>query len=169
MSIRNHQRKEDEEHVNSIEARLDEMGHRLPNVPTPVASYIPATMIGDQVQTSGQLPFVEGHLVATGHVGAEVSTDTAAHCARVCVLNALAAVKSIAGDLARIERIVKVVVYVASAPGFAAHPEVANGASNFLGELFGPAGAHIRSAVGVAALPLGAPVELELTVQISTD
>jgi enamine deaminase RidA (YjgF/YER057c/UK114 family) len=148
-----------------IVARLAELGLTLPAVAAPVAVYVPAVLDGDRVWTSGQLPFVEGILPATGKVGEGpglVSPAEATHLARVCALNALAAAVSVLGDLDRITRIVKVVGFVASDPSFTAQPGVVNGASLLLGEVFGDAGVHARSAVGVAALPLDAPVEIEL-------
>lgn len=147
------------------EQRLEGLGLSLPDVPAPVAAYVPAILHSGLVYTSGQLPTRDGRLVATGVVGADVDVETAAACARQGALNAVAAVKSLV-DLDRVAHVVKVVVFVASAPDFTAQPAVANGASNLLGDIFGPAGAHARSAVGVAALPLGAPVEVELTVAL---
>ncbi|WP_020577129.1 RidA family protein [Actinopolymorpha alba] len=149
------------------EAKLAELGLTLPPVAAPVAAYVPAVRTGRHVYTSGQLPFADGKLLATGTVGAEVGPDEAAACARQCALNALAAVKAEVGDLSAVTRVVKVVVFVASAPGFTGQPAVANGASELLGAVFGAAGQHARSAVGVAALPLGAPVEVELIVETS--
>jgi enamine deaminase RidA (YjgF/YER057c/UK114 family) len=128
---------------------------------------VPAVRDGALVWTSGQLPMVDGTLAATGVVGAEVSAEQAADLARICALNALAAIKAEVGDLDAVERVVKVVGFVASAPEFTAQPAVVNGASTLLGEVFGEAGKHARSAVGVAALPLGAPVEVELIVRVS--
>lgn len=148
------------------EQRLENLGLSLPDVPAPVAAYMPAIMHSGLVYTSGQLPTRDGELIAAGVVGADVDVETAAACARQCALNAVAAVRSLV-DLDRVAHVVKVVVFVASAPDFTAQPAVANGASNLLGDIFGPAGAHARSAVGVAALPLGAPVEVELTVALS--
>ncbi|MEV5412489.1 RidA family protein [Thermopolyspora sp. NPDC052614] len=147
-------------------ARLAELGLTLPEVPKPVAAYVPATRTGDLVYTSGQLPFVDGKLPRTGKVGAEVSVEEARELARICALNALAAAVSVAGDLSRIVRIVKVVGFVASAPDFTGQPQVVNGASELLGEVLGEAGAHARSAVGVAVLPLDAPVEVELIAEV---
>lgn len=147
-------------------ARLDELGIELPGVAAPVAAYVPAVRSGSQVLTSGQLPFVEGSLTATGKVGAEVSPEAAKGHARTCMLNALAAVHALAG-IDSIVRVVKVTGFVASAEGFTGQPAVINGASELLGEIFGDAGVHVRSAVGVAELPLGAPVELELVVEVS--
>jgi enamine deaminase RidA (YjgF/YER057c/UK114 family) len=151
--------------VSRVEDRLAELGLTLPAVGAPVAAYIPAVRSGDLVWTSGQLPFVDGSLVATGKVGDEVDPDAAADLARVCALNALAAIKAEIGDLDAIERVVKVVGFVASSPGFTGQPGVVNGASTLLGEVFGDAGKHARSAVGVAVLPLDAPVEVELVVR----
>lgn len=145
--------------------RLAALGIELPPVATPVAAYVPAVEAGGLVVTSGQLPMVAGRLGATGRVGAEVTPEDAATAARTAVLNALAAAAEIVGGIDRIGRIVKVVVYVASDPDFTGQPQVANGASELLGEVFGDAGAHARSAVGVSVLPLGAPVEVELTVE----
>jgi len=146
--------------------RLAELGLALPPVAAPVAAYVPAVRTGDLVWTSGQLPFVDGALPTTGRVGAEVSPETAAELARTCALNALAAVNELVG-LDAVRRVVKVVGFVASAPGFSGQPAVVNGASELLGAVFGPAGQHARSAVGVAALPLGAPVEVELVVEVA--
>jgi enamine deaminase RidA (YjgF/YER057c/UK114 family) len=151
--------------VSAIEDRLAELGLTLPQVAAPLAAYVPATRNADLVWTSGQLPFVDGKLTVTGKVGAEVEAEAAAELARICALNALAAIKAEIGDLDLIERVVKVVGYVASAPSFFGQPGVVNGASHLLGEVFGAAGTHARSAVGVAVLPLDAPVEVELVVQ----
>ena len=148
-----------------VHARLAELGIELPPVPAPVAAYVPAVRTGDLVYTSGQLPMVAGALAVTGKVGDRVSADEATAAARTCALNALAAVDALVG-LAAVRRIVKVVGYVASAPGFTGQPGVVNGASVLLGEVFGPAGQHARSAVGVAELPNGAPVEVELIVEV---
>jgi enamine deaminase RidA (YjgF/YER057c/UK114 family) len=147
--------------------RLAELGLTLPDVVAPLAAYVPAVRTGDLVFTAGQVPIRDGALMATGKVGAEVSVEEAQACAEQCALNALAAVASVVGDLAAIEQIVKVVVYVASAPDFTGQPAVANGASELLGAVFGDAGAHARSAVGVAVLPRDVPVEVELTVKVS--
>lgn len=142
--------------------RLAALGLELPPVPAPQASYVPAVREGAWVWTAGQLPLIAGKLTETGLVGAEVSQERAVGLARICALNALAAAAEAAGGLDRIRRIVKVVGFVASAPGFTGQPLVINGASDLIGQVFGAAGRHARSAVGVAALPLGAPVELEL-------
>jgi enamine deaminase RidA (YjgF/YER057c/UK114 family) len=148
------------------EERLAELGLKLPAVAAPVAAYVPAVRSGDLVWTSGQLPFVDGELRATGKVGAEVEPDDAKALARICALNALAAIRSEIGELGRVRRVVKVVGFVASAPSFVGQPGVVNGASELLGEVFGDAGRHARSAVGVAALPLDAPVEVEVVVEV---
>jgi len=150
------------------EERLAQLGLAVPAVAKPVAAYVPATRSGSLVFTSGQLPTIDGKLSATGKVGAEVSAEEAKQLAERCALNALAAVKSEIGELSRVRRVVKVVGFVASAPGFTGQPAVINGASELLGKVFGEAGAHARSAVGVAVLPLDAPVEVELTVEIDS-
>ncbi len=154
----------------SAESRLAELGIELPDVAPPVAAYVPALVTGSYVYTSGQLPFVAGALPATGKVGdgdGLVSADDAKGYARTCVLNALAAVRAELGSLDRVTRIVKLVGFVASDPAFTGQPGVINGASGLLGELFGEAGRHARSAVGVAVLPLDSPVELELIVEFA--
>jgi len=145
--------------------RLAELGLELPGVAAPVAAYVPAVRTGDLVYTSGQLPIVGGQLLATGVVGAEVTAEEAAGYARTCALNALAAVDALVG-LDAVARVVKVVGFVASAPGFTGQPAVVNGASELFGDVFGEAGRHARSAVGVSALPLGAPVEVEVVVEV---
>ncbi|MFF5991128.1 RidA family protein [Prauserella flavalba] len=150
----------------SWSARLAELGIELPGVAAPVAAYIPAIRSGSLVFTSGQLPFVEGSLAATGKVGGEVSPEEAKQHARTAVLNALAAVHDLVG-IDSVVRVVKVTGFVASSEGFTGQPAVINGASELLGEVFGDEGRHARSAVGVAELPLGAPVEVELTVEVS--
>jgi enamine deaminase RidA (YjgF/YER057c/UK114 family) len=146
--------------------RLAELGISLPAVNPPVAAYIPAVRTGSLVYTSGQLPVVNGTLLTTGKVGAAVSPEEAAACARQCALNALAAVDALVG-LDSVVRVVKVLGFVASDPSFTGQPQVINGASELLGEVFGAAGAHARSAVGVAALPLDAPVEVEVIVEVA--
>jgi len=148
------------------EERLAELGLTLPDVVPPVAAYIPAVRSGSLVWTSGQLPMVGGAMTVTGKVGAEVDADAAKALARICALNALAAIRSVTGELSAVRRVVKVVVYVASAPDFTGQPGVGNGASELLGEVFGDAGRHARSAVGVAVLPLDAPVEVEVVVEV---
>ncbi len=142
------------------------MGLAVPEVAKPVAVYVPAVRSGNHVFTSGQLPMRSGELITTGKVGTQVSAEEAYACAQQCVLNAIAAVKAEVGDLSAVKRIVKVVVFVSSAPDFTGQPGVANGASELLGEVFGDAGVHARSAVGVAVLPLDAPVEIELLVEV---
>lgn len=148
------------------EERLVELGLELPGVVPPVAAYVPAVRSAGLVWTSGQLPMVDGALTATGKVGAEVDPDTARALAQRCALNALAAVKAEVGELTAVHRVVKVVGFVASAPDFTGQPQVVNGASELLGDVFGDAGRHARSAVGVAVLPLDAPVEVELVVEV---
>ena len=147
--------------------RMTELGLRMPEVARPVASYIPSTVSGNLVFTAGQLPFVDGKLPATGKVGSDVDPADAAGMARTAVLNALAAVETSIGSIDRITRIVKLVVFVASEPSFSGQPGIANGASDTLVEIFGEIGQHARSAVGVAVLPLDAPVELELIVEFA--
>ena len=151
--------------MSKIEQRLIELGHPLPEVAKPVAAYVPSVVTGNLVFTSGQLPFTAGQLPETGKVGATVSPENAKTYARTAVLNALAAVKLVIGDLDRVTRVVKLVGFVASVPEFSGQPGVINGASEFLGEVFGEKGAHVRSAVGVPVLPLDSPVELELIVE----
>jgi enamine deaminase RidA (YjgF/YER057c/UK114 family) len=146
-------------------ARLAELGLQLPQVAKPLAAYVPAVRTGNLVYTAGQLPMVAGKLAQTGKVGAEISPDEGKDLARVCALNALAAVDALVGVDA-ITRVVKVVGFVACAPGFNGQPRVVNGASELLGEVFGEAGAHARSAVGVSELPLDAPVEVEIIVEV---
>ncbi|MFF4644717.1 RidA family protein [Streptomyces sp. NPDC001389] len=150
------------------EERLAAAGYELPPVAPPVAVYVPAVVSGHYVHTSGQLPVVGGALLRTGKVGGEVTPEQGAELARQCALNALAAVASVAGDLSAVKRVVKVVGFVASAPDFTGQPGVVNGASELLGTAFGDAGIHARSAVGVAVLPLDAPVEVEITVELHT-
>ncbi|MCY1652320.1 MULTISPECIES: RidA family protein [Streptomyces] len=150
----------------AVEAKLAELGLTLPDVVPPLASYQPAMRSGVYVYTSGQLPMVDGKLAVTGKVGAEVTADEAKELAKTCALNALAAVKSVAGDLDRIARVVKVVGFVASASDFTGQPGVVNGASELLGAVLGDKGVHARSAVGVAVLPLDAPVEVEVQVEL---
>jgi len=151
--------------VSKIAERLTELGLTLPAVAPPVAAYIPALRTGSYVYTSGQLPLVDGKLGVTGLLGADVAPEVGYEQARLCGLNALAAVASVV-DLDDVVRIVKAVGYVASAPGFTGQPGVVNGASELFGAVFGDAGKHARSAVGVAALPLNAPVEVELIVEV---
>jgi enamine deaminase RidA (YjgF/YER057c/UK114 family) len=152
--------------VSTPEERLAALGLSVPEVVPPVAAYVPAVRSGDQVFTSGQLPMRLGELLATGKVGAGVTPEEAYACAQQCALNAIAAIKAEIGDLSLVKRVVKVVVFVASSPDFTGQPKVANGASELFGEVFGDAGVHARSAVGVAALPLDAPVEVEVIVSL---
>jgi len=147
-------------------ARLAELGISLPQVAPPLAAYVPAVQSGDYVYVSGQLPLVEGKLTQTGKVGAEVTAEQGAELARTCAVNVLAAVEALVG-LGRVVKIVKVVGFVASAPGFTGQPAVVNGASNLFGDVFGEQGRHARSAVGVAELPLDAPVEVEAIVEVA--
>jgi enamine deaminase RidA (YjgF/YER057c/UK114 family) len=149
----------------TISARLAELDIVLPAVVKPLAAYVPAARTGNLVYTSGQLPMQTGEMTHTGKVGAEVSPEEGKIAARTCALNALAAIDALVG-IDAVVRVVKVVGFVASAPGFNGQPAVVNGASEFLGEVFGDAGAHARSAVGVAELPLDAPVEVELIVEV---
>jgi enamine deaminase RidA (YjgF/YER057c/UK114 family) len=151
----------------SPEERLAELGLTLPAVVPPAAAYVPAVRSGNYVYVSGQLPMVDGKLPATGKVGAEVDADQAKALARICGLNALAAAASVAGGLNGIARIVKVTGFVASSPDFTGQPLVVNGASELLVEIFGEAGRHARSAVGMAALPLDTPVEIELIAEVA--
>ena len=152
--------------MSAVEARLAELGLTLPAVVPPLAAYQPAVQSGVYVYTSGQLPMVDGKLPVTGKVGAEVTAEEAKELARTCALNALAAIDALVG-LDAVVHVVKAVGFVASAPGFTGQPGVVNGASELLGAVFGEAGRHARSAVGVAVLPLGAPVELELVVEVA--
>jgi enamine deaminase RidA (YjgF/YER057c/UK114 family) len=148
------------------EERLAELGIELPPVAAPVAAYVPALRSGSYVSTSGQLPLVGGQLETTGKVGAEVGAELAKQLAATCALNALAAIREEVGSLAAVRSVVKVVGFVASAPDFTGQPEVINGASELLGSVFGVAGRHARSAVGVAVLPRNAPVEVEVIVEV---
>ncbi|MFC8453945.1 RidA family protein [Kitasatospora sp. NPDC057223] len=152
--------------MSQVERRLAELGLTVPEVAPPVAVYVPAVRSGDHVFTSGQLPMVAGKLRTTGKVGAEVTPEEAKELAQTCALNALAAVKSVIGDLDLVEQVVKVVGFVASAPDFTGQPGVVNGASELFGQAFGEAGVHARSAVGVTVLPLDAPVEVEVQVRL---
>jgi enamine deaminase RidA (YjgF/YER057c/UK114 family) len=147
-------------------AKLAELGLTLPAVAPPLAAYVPAVQSGNYVYVSGQLPLVDGKLALTGKVGAEVTAEQGAELARTCALNALAAIEALVG-LGRLVKIVKLTGFVASAPGFTGQPAVINGASNLLGEVLGEQGRHARSAVGVAELPLGAPVEVELIAEVA--
>lgn len=158
--------------MSAVEERLAKLGLSVPEVVPPVAAYVPAVQDGRRIHTSGQLPMKEGSMPATGKVGEGeglVSPEEAKDLARLCALNAIAAVKSVVGDLDRVDRVVKVVGFVASDPSFTGQPGVVNGASELLGEAFGEAGVHARSAVGVAVLPLDAPVEVEMVVALADD
>lgn len=148
-----------------FEQKISELGLTLPSVAPPAGSYLPSVTSGNLVFTAGQIPLVEGKLAATGKVGSEISLDKAQELARICLLNGLAAVKSELGDLQRVKRIVKIVGFVSSDPSFTQQPQVINAASDLLAEIFGEAGRHARSAVGVSVLPLDAPVEIELIVE----
>lgn len=155
--------------MGAVDARLAELGLTLPEIVPPLAAYVPAVLDGSRVYVSGQVPMVNGAMAEVGRVGEGdgfVSPERAKELAAVCALNALAAVKSVVGDLDRVERVVKVVGFVASDPSFTGQPGVVNGASELFGAVFGDAGRHARSAVGVAALPLGAPVEVEVIVHV---
>ena len=155
--------------MTSPDDRLAELGLVVPEVVPPVATYTPAVRSGHFVFTAGQLPMKDGALLTTGKVGDTVTAEEAGACAQQCALNALAAVKAEIGDLGLIRRVVKVVVFVASTPDFTGQPAVANGASELLGSVFGEAGVHARSAVGVPVLPLDAPVEVELVVEVAPE
>jgi enamine deaminase RidA (YjgF/YER057c/UK114 family) len=152
--------------MGEMENKLEKMGIVLPEIPKPVAAYIPAKQTGNLVFTAGQLPMVQGELISKGLLGQDVEIEEANKAARICTLNALAAIKGVIGELDRIQQIVRVVGYVASAPTFTQQPAVVNGASELLLEIFGENGKHARSAVGMAVLPLNASVEIELTVEI---
>ena len=152
--------------MSTPEEKLAELGLSVPDVPKPVAAYVPAVRTGNYVYTSGQLPMRSGELMTTGKVGGEVTQEEAVACAQQCALNAIAAVKAEIGDLSLVKRIVKVVAFVASTPDFTGQPQVANGASELFGKVFGDAGVHARSAVGVPVLPLDSPVEVEILVEV---
>ena len=152
--------------MGEMENKLEKMGIVLPEIPKPVAAYIPAKQTGNLVFTAGQLPMVQGELISKGLLGQDVEIEEANKAARICTLNALAAIKGVIGELDRIQQIVRVVGYVASVPTFTQQPAVVNGASELLLEIFGERGKHARSAVGMAVLPLNASVEIELTVEI---
>ena len=152
--------------MSTPEQRLADLGLTVPEVAKPVAAYVPAVRTGNYIFTSGQLPMREGRLITTGKVGGGVTPEEAVECARQCALNAIAAVRAEVGELSNIKKVVKVVAFVASTPDFTGQPGVANGASELFGEVFGEAGQHARSAVGVPVLPLDAPVEVELLVEV---
>lgn len=149
-----------------IEEKIVELGYHIPETSKPLADYIPATKIGNLVFTAGQLPMVGGKLIAEGKLGADVSDQVGTKAAELCALNCLSVIKSEIGDLDKIEQIVKLTVFVNSANGFTAQPQIANGASEFLVKVFGDAGKHVRSAVGVNELPLNVPVEIEMIVKV---
>jgi enamine deaminase RidA (YjgF/YER057c/UK114 family) len=149
-----------------IEEKIIELGYHLPEAAKPLADYIPATKVGNLVFTAGQLPMVGGKLIAEGKLGADVPNQVGAKAAELCALNCLSVIKSEIGSLDNIEQIVKLTVFVNSANGFTAQPQIANGASEFLVKVFGDAGKHVRSAVGVNELPLNVPVEIEMIVKV---
>ncbi|MBB6174173.1 enamine deaminase RidA (YjgF/YER057c/UK114 family) [Nocardiopsis mwathae] len=149
------------------EERIEKLGHTMPEVVKPLAAYTPAVRTGDHVYISGQVPMVQGAPAATGKVGADVTPERAKELAGICALNALAAVKAEIGELSKVKRVVKLVGFVASDPSFTGQPQVINGASELIGEVFGDAGVHARSAVGVAVLPMDVPVEVELIVEVA--
>lgn len=151
-----------------IEEKIRELGFELPEVAKPLAAYIPAKKVGNLVMTSGQVPVVKGEIKFTGKVGKEISEDDAIKAAQVCALNCLAAIKSIIGSLDNIEEVLKLTVFVNSADGFTAQPKIANGASELIANIFGDAGKHVRSAVGVSELPLNAAVEIEMIVKVKS-
>ena len=149
-----------------VEDKIKELGYTLPETPKPLAAYIPAVQTGDYVYTSGQVPFAEGELKYAGKIGFDLSIEEGQKAAELCALNALSAIKSVIGDLNKIEQIIKVTVFVNSADAFTDQPKVANGASEFLGKIFGEAGKHVRSAVGVNELPVDSAVEIEMIVKV---
>ena len=149
-----------------IEEKIKELGFELPETAKPVAAYIPALISGDLVFTAGQIPFVKGELQYKGKVGAELTLEDGQRAAEICALNCLAAIKGVIGDLNKIERIVKLTVFVNNIDGYGDQPKVANGASELVGQIFGEIGKHARSAVGVNGLPLNAPVEIEMIVKV---
>jgi enamine deaminase RidA (YjgF/YER057c/UK114 family) len=153
----------------TVEQKLQSMGIKLPETPKPVAAYIPALKVNDLIFTSGQIPMVGGEIKYKGKLGADISIEQGYQAAKICALNALSAIKGVLGDLDRLEQVVKVVGFVASTKGFTDQPAVINGASEFLQEILGEKGTHARSAVGVAELPLGVPVEVELIVKVSAE
>lgn len=149
-----------------IEEKIKTLGYDIPIAPKPLAAYIPATRVGNLIFTAGQLPMIEGKLISEGKLGREVSDEIGIKAAEICALNCLSVIKSEIGNLEKIEQIVKVTVFVNSAEGFTAQPKIANGASEFLVNVFGEAGKHVRSAVGVNELPINAPVEIEMIVKV---
>ena len=152
--------------MSEIEVKIGQLGLNLPDIPIPLAAYIPAKQTGNLVFTAGQLPMVNGELITKGLLGQDVEIEDAKNAARICTLNALAAIKGVIEDLDRIKQVVRVVGYVASIPTFTQQPAIVNGASELLLEIFGEKGKHARSAVGMAVLPLNASVEIELTVEV---
>ena len=152
--------------MSEIEVKIGQLGLNLPDIPIPLAAYIPAKQTGNLVFTAGQLPMINGELIFNGLLGQDVEIEDAKNAARICTLNALAAIKGVIGDLDRIKQVVRVVGYVASIPTFTQQPPIVNGASELLLEIFGEKGKHARSAVGMAVLPLNASVEIELTVEV---
>ncbi len=149
-----------------IEEKIKALGYDVPQAPKPLAAYIPAIRVDNLVFTAGQLPMVEGKLISEGKLGGEVSDETGIKAAEICALNCLSVIKSEIGNLEDIEQVMKVTVFVNSAEGFTAQPRIANGASEFLVNIFGDAGKHVRSAVGVNELPINAPVEIEMIVKV---
>lgn len=152
--------------MSKIEAKVRELGFEIPEAPKPVASYIPAVRTGNLVFTSGQLPMKDGKMTITGIVGKDVTPEQATEAARLCAINAFAAAKTVISSLDDVVRVLKVNVYVASDPGYHAHPKIANGASDFIAQVFGESGRHARTTLGLAVLPLNAPVEVELTLEV---
>lgn len=151
-----------------FEEKIKKMGITIPEVVKPLAAYIPAMLVGNLVMTSGQVPISDGKVKYAGKVGSDLSEDEGKDAAKLCALNCLSAVKSVIGNLDKIKRVVKLTVFVSSAEGFTSQPKVANGASEFIGEIFGDAGKHVRSAVGVSELPLNSAVEIEMIVEIQS-
>ena len=151
-----------------FEEKIKQMGISIPEVVKPLAAYIPALQVGNLVMTSGQVPISAGTLKYMGKVGKDLSEDQGKEAAKLCALNCLSAIKSVIGNLDIIKRVVKLTVFVNSAEGFTAQPKVANGASEFIGEIFGEAGKHVRSAVGVSELPLNSAVEIEMMVEVNS-
>ena len=151
-----------------FEEKIKKMGITIPEVVKPLAAYIPAMQVGNLVMTSGQVPISEGKVKYSGKVGSDLSEEEGKEAAKLCALNCLSAIKSVIGNLDKIKRVVKLTVFVSSAEGFTAQPKVANGASEFIGEIFGDAGKHVRSAVGVSELPLNSAVEIEMIVEIKS-
>lgn len=149
-----------------FEEKLKELGIEIPEAPKPLASYIPAAISGNLVYTAGQVPLEGGKLNYTGLVGKDISIEDAQKAAKVCAINCLSVIKSVIGDLNKIERILKLTVFVASSDGFVDQPKVANGASDFIVEVFGEKGKHVRSAVGVSGLPINAPIEIEMIAEL---